>query len=235
MAEFRALAIIPARGGSKRIPRKNIKPFCGKPILAYSVEAALSSNCFSEVMVSTDDKEIADIATALGAKVPFLRSPANSNDFAGTVEVLIEVLNRYQGEGKKFDFVCCIYPTAPFVSAAKLRLGMEILVEKKVDSVLPVMRFGYPIQRSLRIHDGRAEMFWPENYGARSQDLEPAYHDCGQFYCLSVKALYEQKKLFAKNTLPLVIPETEAQDIDNEDDWKMAEIKYSLMQKKTTP
>lgn len=232
MADFRALAIIPARGGSKRIPRKNIKPFCGKPILAYSIEAAIDAGCFTEVMCSTDDEEIASVARSLGAKVPFLRSPANSNDFAGTVEVLIEVLDQYKAAGKTFDYVCCIYPTAPFVTAEKLARGMQALVEKKVDSVLPVMRFSYPIQRCLRIKDGKAEMFWPENYSARSQDLEPAYHDCGQFYCLNVKALYEQRRLFAKNTLPLVIPESEGQDIDNEEDWKLAEIKFGLLAKR---
>lgn len=227
---MRRLALITARGGSKRIPRKNIKPFCGKPIIAYSVEAALEAGVFEEVMVSTDDDEIARIAQQHGARVPFRRSVQNSDDFSTTVDVIKEVILAYRQLGQVFDTVCCIYPTAPFVTAARLGEGMRLLEEKAADTVLPVVAFSYPIQRCLRItSDGKAQMFWPENYLARSQDLEPAYHDSGQFYCLRVDALLDQMQIFSKNTVPMVLSELEVQDIDNEDDWKLAELKYALL------
>jgi N-acylneuraminate cytidylyltransferase len=223
-----SVAIITARGGSKRIPRKNIKHFLGKPIIAYSIAAALEAGCFDEVMVSTDDEEIATIATSLYAKVPFMRSAETSNDLVGTTEVLREVILEYSHIGKSFDALCCIYPTAPFITAAKLRKAMSLLESTGADCVLPIVAFSYPIQRSLTIEDGKAIMLWPENYAKRSQDLMPAYHDSGQFYCLKVKSLLEQMKLFAEHTVPIVIPESEVQDIDNEEDWKIAEMKYRV-------
>jgi pseudaminic acid cytidylyltransferase len=223
------VAIITARGGSKRILRKNIKTFCDKPIIAYSIAAALDCQCFEEVMVSTDDVEIAGIAKSLGAKIPFMRSPENSNDFAGTAEVIREVLVQYREAGRRFESLCCIYPTAPFITAEKLKKGMTLLEETDADCVLPVVAFSYPIQRSLKIEDGHAVMFWPDNYSKRSQDLQPAFHDAGQFYCMKVESLLEQMKLFAVNTIPIVVPESEVQDIDNEEDWKIAEIKYRLL------
>jgi len=225
----KSIAIITARGGSKRIPKKNIKDFLGYPIIKYSIDAAIQSKCFDEVMVSTDDKEIAEIAIKFGAKVPFFRSPLNSNDFSGTAEVLVEVINEYKKIGHEFEFLCCIYPTAPFTSAFKINNAMNSLIDSDADCVLPVTRFSYPIQRALKIENNFVQMIWPENYQSRSQDLMPAYHDCGQFYCLRTKSLLEQKKLFANYTIPIEIPESEVQDIDNEEDWKIAELKYSLL------
>jgi pseudaminic acid cytidylyltransferase len=225
----KSVAIITARGGSKRIPRKNIKSFLGKPILAYSIAAALKAGCFDEVMVSTDDEEIAEVARSLGALVPFMRSAENANDFTGTAEVIREVVLEYRAHGKEFDALCCIYPTAPFVTGEKLRSAMALLKETGADCVLPVVAYSYPIQRSLKIEEGRVEMLWPENYAKRSQDLMPVYHDCGQFYCLKTESLLDQMKLFAKDTRPIVMPESEVQDIDNEEDWKIAEMKYRLV------
>ncbi len=228
MCNKACVAIITARGGSKRIPRKNIKSFAGEPIIKYSIDAAIGANIFNEVMVSTDDREIADIAKSFGAKVPFFRSEAASNDHTGTAEVIIEVITEYEKRGQSFEHLCCIYPTAPFITPEKIRTAMNLLRERNVDAVLPITRFSYPIQRSLKLQDGWVKMNWPENYQARSQDLEPAYHDCGQFYCLRTKSILEQKILYCKETLPLVIPESEVQDIDNEEDWKIAEIKFKM-------
>ena len=222
------VAIITARGGSKRIPRKNIRDFLGYPIIKYSIEAALGAGCFDEVMVSTDDEEIAAVACAFGAEVPFLRSAENAGDYAGTAEVLCEVVQDYRLLGKEFASLCCIYPTAPFVTAEKLRRGMSLLHETGADCVLPVVAYGYPIQRSLKIVDGRVDMLWPENYAVRSQDLMPVYHDCGQFYCLKTVSLLEQMRLFADFTVPMVMSESEVQDIDNDEDWKLAEMKYQI-------
>jgi pseudaminic acid cytidylyltransferase len=226
-----SIAMITARGGSKRIPRKNIKDFLGKPIIAYSIEAALNAGCFDEVMVSTDDQEIADIAAKLGAKVPFMRSAKNSDDYSGTADVIKEVILEYRNRGKDFSSLCCIYPTAPFISAEKLRTAMKMLSETNADCVLPIVKYSYPVQRSLKIEDGKAVMNWPENYFARSQDLTPIYHDCGQFYCMRTESLLGQMKLFAEHTLPIITPEEEVQDIDNEEDWRLAEIKYSILHK----
>lgn len=225
----KSIAIITARGGSKRIPRKNIKPFLGQPIIRYSIEAAIKAECFDEVMVSTDDAEIAEVARSFGAKVPFFRSEAMSTDHAMTAPVLEEVILEYRKRGQPFDHLCCIYPTAPFITAEKLRKAMDMLRASDADCVLPITRFSYPIQRALMIENNRTKMIWPENYNVRSQDLMPAYHDCGQFYCLRTQSLLEQKKLFAQDTIPFEIPESEVQDIDNEEDWKMAEMKYRIL------
>ena len=224
------IAIITARGGSKRILRKNIKLFNGFPIIKYSIEAALQSDEFDEVMVSTDDKEIAEIAQKFGAKVPFLRSAKNSDDHSGTAEVIEEVILEYRKENKNFHYLCCIYPTAPFVTSEIIKLSMSKLITHNADCVLPVVKYSYPIQRSLKIENGLVSMNWPENYFARSQDLKPSFHDCGQFYCMNVESLIQQKKLFANKTIPIEVSELEMQDIDNEVDWKLAELKYKLMQ-----
>lgn len=223
------LAIITARGGSKRIPHKNIKEFWGKPILSYSIEAALQAGCFEEVMVSTDDLQIADIAARYGAKVPFLRSEATANDFASTKDVIAEVLERYAAQGRHFKEVCCIYPTAPFLTPERLRAAMELLKEKQADSVLPVVAYSFPPQRSLVIRDGKAQFLYPEHRAARSQDLEPYYHDCGQFYCLNTESFLEQQALVMTNTYPIILNETEVQDIDSFQDWELAELKYKLV------
>jgi N-acylneuraminate cytidylyltransferase len=225
----KSLAVITARGGSKRIPRKNIKEFLGFPIIKYSIEAALGTSCFDEVMVSTDDKEIAEVSISFGAKAPFFRSEATSNDYAMTADVIQEVIIEYKKRGMCFDYCCCIYPTAPFVTPQRLLEGYDLLRERNADSVIPVARFSYPIQRAFKIENGRLAMMWPENISARSQDLEPTFHDCGQFYWLEVKSFLRQKSLYAENTIPLEIPEHEAQDIDTEEDWKIAEMKYRFL------
>ncbi len=224
------LAIIPARGGSKRIPRKNIKNFLGKPIIAYSIEAALKSSLFDEVMVSTDDAEIAEIAKQYGAKVPFMRSTKNSDDFATTVEVLSEVFNQYKSLGKGFKHACCIYPTAPFITPEILIDGFNKLIKCNYDSVFSILRYSFPIQRALKIKEGKVEMFYPEFIESRSQDLEPSFHDAGQFYWFKSVLLDEQKKLWTNNTGRIEVDELKAQDIDNETDWKLAELKYELLQ-----
>lgn len=224
------LAIIIARGGSKRIPRKNIKPFLGQPIIKYSIDAALAAGCFDEIMVSTDDAEIAGVARQSGALVPFMRSVDTSNDFATTAAVIEEVLHSYKLLGKTFDYSCCIYPTAPFVTGQKLKEAYDKLQSTGADSVFPVTKFGYPILRSLKIEkDGSVKMNWPEYMNSRSQDLPPAYHDAGQFYFVNNKVFSEKKKLFTDFSFPIVVPESEVQDIDNEEDWKIAEIKYKLI------
>lgn len=225
----KTLAIIPARGGSKRIPHKNIKPFLGNPIIKYSIKIALESECFDEVMVSTDDKDIVEISKSFGAQAPFLRSAKTSDDAAGTAEVLEEVLFEYRKEGKEFDYCCCLYPTAIFVTSKKIIKGFKILLKTGADSVVPVVRFSYPIQRSLEIRNGRIKMVWPENYSIRSQDCTPRYHDAGQFYWFRVKSFLKQRKLFCRHTVSLEIPESEVQDIDNLEDWKIAEIKYKIL------
>ena len=225
-----SVAIITARGGSKRIPRKNIKDFMGKPIIAYSIAAAIDATCFDEVMVSTDDMEIAEVAARCGAKVPFLRSAETANDFATTVDVLIEVLNEYRQRDKAFEYACCIYPTAPFVTAKRLEQAFDLLLRTGADTVLPVVRFSCPIQRALKIEGGRLEMIWPEHINSRSQDLLPAYHDSGQFYFFQTRHFLELRNLFGDYTVPIELPESEVQDIDTVEDWKIAEIKYQIIQ-----
>lgn len=223
------IAIITARGGSKRIPRKNIKEFLGKPIISYSISAALDAGCFQEIMVSTDDQEIAEISCALGAKVPFLRSAATSNDFATTADVLSEVLSEYHKRDEVFDHACCIYPTAPFVTGKRLRQAYDLLLHTDADTAIPVVRFGFPIQRAMVIVDNRLKTLYPEYINTRSQDLTPAYHDSGQFYFIQVKRFLDTHQLFGNNTVPFELPESEVQDIDNLEDWKIAEIKYQIM------
>lgn len=223
------IAIIPARGGSKRIPRKNIKDFLGKPIIAYSIEAALISGVFDEVMVSTDDIKIAEIARKYGAKVPFYRSPEMSNDMAMTAPVLVEVINEYKKLGQEFEYGCCIYPCAPFINPQKLREGLELMKEKNADSAVPVVKFSYPIQRALKIENDKLSMILPENLNVRSQDLMPTYHDIGQYYCFKIESFLAEPILFSKNTVPIITPEREVQDIDTEEDWKIAEIKYRIL------
>lgn len=226
---MKSVAIITARGGSKRIPRKNIKPFLGKPILEYSIEAALAADMFCEVMVSTDDEEIAETAKRAGAKVPFFRSEKTSNDFATTADVIDEVLSAYERIGTSFQQACCIYPTAPFVTANAIKTAMMLLEQEKADSVIPVVRFSFPPQRGVMIKDGRLEPKWKEHMNARSQDLEPLYHDCGQFYCLNVESFRKQKAIWMENVVPFVQDEMTVQDIDTPEDWKIAEMKYRLL------
>ncbi len=224
-----ALAIITARGGSKRIPRKNIKEFNGKPIIAYSIEAALKSGAFDEVMVSTDDEEIADIAREYGASVPFFRSEKTSNDYATTADVIEEVLEEYKKRGKEFEVLACIYPTAPFITSEKLKNAVDILSGSDADCLIPVVRFSYPPQRAMEIHEGRLVFRQPENLSKRSQDLEPHYHDAGQFYVTRTRSFLNTRSLLVGDIIPLELSELEVQDIDNEVDWKLAELKYKLI------
>lgn len=224
-----SIAIITARGGSKRIPRKNIKDFLGKPIIAYSIAAALEAGCFNEVMVSTDDLEIAHVAREAGANVPFLRSAETSNDFATTADVLLEVLDEYRQRGVIFDQACCIYPTAPFVTAERLRQAYDLLLQSAADTAVPVVRFSFPIQRALGIENNRLKALWPEHLNSRSQDLTPAYHDSGQFYFFKTGRFLETRELLGSNTVPIELPESEVQDIDTEEDWKIAEMKYGML------
>jgi pseudaminic acid cytidylyltransferase len=225
------IAIITARGGSKRILRKNIKNFLGKPIIAYSIETAFNSHLFDEVMVSTDDVEIAEIAKSYGAKVPFMRSRDNSDDFSTTADVISEVLDNYRkNSSENFDYACCIYPTAPFITVESLRQGFNLLKSTNAVTAFPVQKFSYPIQRSLKINNnGFAEMNSPENLTKRSQDLEEAYHDAGQFYWLKVKEFGLDKKLLTTQTAVFELPSLEVQDIDTQQDWDIAEFKYQYL------
>ena len=223
---MKTIAIITARGGSKRIPKKNIKDFCGMPIIAYSIKAAIESNCFDIVMVSTDNEEIASISKNYGAEVPFMRSEETSNDFATTADVLKEVLDQYEKIGKEFDYMCCLYPTAPFVTSKIIQDSMNKLINSDADSLVPVVAYSFPPQRGNIINNGRLEYKYPEYSDKRSQDLETMYHDCGQFYISKVDSFKKTGKLFNDNTIPIVLPEEKVQDIDNISDWKLAEIKF---------
>ena len=221
------ICIIPARGGSKRIPGKNIKPFLGKAIINYSIETALNSNLFSEVMVSTDSEEIAEVSKSAGAQVPFLRSKENSGDFASTADVLLEVLAFYHKES--YDNFCCLYPTAPFISIEKLVSSYDYFEEENASTLITTCRFSYPPQRGLIIVNNKLKMKEPENEFKRSQDLEPIFHDAGQFYWGRVALFTQTKSLFTANTISFEISELEVQDIDNETDWQLAELKYQLL------
>lgn len=223
------IAIIPARGGSKRIPRKNIRNFFGKPIIAYSIETALKSQLFDEVMVSTEDEEIALIAKKCGAKVPFLRSKQNADDVASTVDVLEEVLESYKSkESKNFEFACCIYPCAPLLRAEHLKQSFLILKEGTAECSFPVVQYSYPIWRSFNINEeGFVQMNWDKYTYTPSQNLPLAYHDAGMFYFFRVKQFLKNKNLF-NNAKSIVLSEMEIQDIDNETDWKLAELKWKI-------
>ena len=223
------VAIITARGGSKRIPKKNIKVFCGKPIIAYSIQAALSSGAFDSVMVSTDSEEIKAVAEAYGASVPFLRSEATSNDFATTADVITEVIDEYKKIGKSFESFACIYPTAPFVTGVRLAEAVKLLAD--ADAVISVVRFSFPPQRAFIIRDGCVSFQYPQYERTRSQDLEPLYHDCGQFYICKTVLFMEKHSLILPKTKPYELPEEEVQDIDTMSDWEIAEAKYSVLHK----
>lgn len=227
---LRSVAIILARGGSKRIPRKNIRSFRGRPIIGWSIAAAKESGLFDEVMVSTDDKEIADISVELGATVPFLRSAKTADDHATTPEALLEVLGKYHEIGRQFELACCLYPTAPFVRAADLVEGRRRLDEGGFDVIMPVARFHYPIWRSLkRDAAGTVALNFPENLNARSQDLPPAYHDAGQWYWFRTAALERDRVLMGPNSGSIILPSMQVQDIDEEEDWMMAEFKHRMV------
>ena len=221
---MRNLAIIPARGGSKRIPHKNIRLFNGKPIIAYSIDIAINSGLFDEVMVSTDDNQIAEIAIKYGAKVPFIRSAETANDFAPLADVVDEVVSKYKSLDEEFDNVCCILSTAPLLTVNNLTRGYDSLLNGKFDSIRPVVEFSYPIQRALKLSDDKVSFFYPEHKKTRSQDLEKAYHDAGQYYWMT-----SRKLLKGDNKGAVIISERYVQDIDSEEDWYMAEMKYNLL------
>ena len=226
---MKSIAIITARGGSKRIPRKNIKEFLGKPIIAYTIEAAIASNMFDQVMVSTDDNEIAEIAKKYGAMVPFMRSEKTSNDFATTADVLNEVIDEYKKLGESFEYMCCLYPTAPFVTPEAIGQAMKILEDNGADTVLPVVKFSFPPQRGVIMKDGYLTPKYPECMPMRSQDLEPMYHDAGQFYCMKVSSFLEQGKVVMDKTMPYMQDDMNVQDIDTPEDWAIAEVKYKVL------
>lgn len=225
-----SVAIIPARGGSKRIPRKNIRAFRGRPMIAWSIEAALACGAFDTVMVSTDDPQIADVARDLGAEVPFLRSAAAADDHATTAQVLLEVLGQYAQAGVHFDLACCLYPTAPFVRPQDLVDGRVQLLGSRFNVIMPVAGFSYPIWRSLqRENDGRITLNFPENLNVRSQDLPVAYHDAGQWYWFRIEAFMRDHVLMGADTGSIILPEMQVQDIDTEEDWALAELKHERM------
>jgi N-acylneuraminate cytidylyltransferase len=236
MSKTERICIIPARGGSKRIPRKNIKPFLGLPMVAYPIRIALESRLFDEVMVSTDDPEIAATAVEFGAKVPFFRGPEHSGDFSGTIQVVAEVLNQYQAEQHRvFDHGCCIFPTSPLLPVERLHEGLERLnADVDLDYVVGVLPFPAPVQRAMFQEGGRLHMFQPEHYATRSQDLTPSFRDAGQGYWFRSKAIFDQRPVLGPGAAPLVLSEMEAQDIDNEDDWRIAEVKYSIRHPKSS-
>ncbi len=228
---MKRIAIIPARGGSKRIPRKNIKLFLGKPIIAYSIEMALNSGLFDTVMVSTDDDEIRKVSLAYGAVVPFLRSTEKSNDYATLADVLKEVLDMYLANGENYDYFCCILPTAPFIDVLKLKEASSKLEKCNYDAVFPIVRFSYPIQRALISENDKIKLMYPKYEESRSQDLKVTYHDAGQFYWANTKRFLLQDTLFTNNTGMVELAEMQVQDIDTEEDWRVAEFKYKMFRK----
>ena len=227
--KINTVAIIIARGGSKRIFKKNIKLFLGEPIIKYSIDTAIKCGIFDEVMVSTDDNEIAELSIKLGANVPFLRSVKNSSDFSTTADAIYEVLNAYSKTGVNPKYACCIYPTAPLLGHKILIDAYDIIVKGNAKSVIPVTKFSYPIQRALKIEDQKLSMNWPSNTNKRSQDLNDFYHDIGQFYFLKVESFLTEKLLFTDFTYPIKLPSILAQDIDTIEDWKIAEFKYTFL------
>ena len=228
------IAIIPARGGSKRIPRKNIKLFHGKPMIAYSIEAALQSGCFDKIIVSTDDQEIADISKKYGAEVPFLRSAELSGDFTGTEEVVFDVLNELTKQGAHFNHCCCIYATSPLLEAKYIKEGLKKLENSNAHNAFSATTMPFPIQRTFKLNkEGRCEMFTPEHYMTRSQDLEEAYQDAGQFYWTKCNEQSDEI-MFGKDSFPIILPRHLVQDVDTLEDWKRAELMYSAINEDKT-
>lgn len=228
------IAVIPARGGSKRIPRKNIRPFCGKPMIAWSIEAALASGCFDQVVVSTDDTEIAEVARLHGASVPFMRPAELADDHTGTIPVIRHALEWFASQGSIPQEVCCLYATAPFVTAEDIRRGLLLLQENACSYAFSVTSYAFPIQRAIRITaQGRVAMFNPEHFATRSQDLEEAYHDAGQFYWGQADAWREGRPIFGADSVPVLLPRHRVQDIDTDEDWERADWLFKVMQAQT--
>lgn len=226
MKKQKRLAIIPARGGSKRIPQKNIKDFLGKPIIAYSIQVALGSKLFDEVMVSTDDKEIVPVSKKYGAEVPFLRSKENSGDKAVLADVVEEVTGWYRKNGKEFDYICCVLPTAPLITAKNLSKGLKVLIDNDFNSVRPIIKFSYPIQKAFKFENNEVTLIDKRQNRINTQQLDPYYHDAGQFYWMDSEGIMDKGRRGG-----FEIKEIEAQDIDSHEDWIMAELKYKLINK----
>lgn len=225
------LCVIPARGGSKRIPRKNIKLFCGLPMIAWSIRAARQSQCFDRIIVSTDDAEIAEVAKVHGAEIPFTRPAELSDDHTGTIPVIAHAVQWQNQHGNPATEVCCLYATAPFVRASDLQLGLQTLHSSGAAYAFSVTSYAFPIQRAIRITpEQRLEMFQPEHFGTRSQDLEEAWHDAGQFYWGKSQAWLQGKPLFSKDAAPVALPRHRVQDIDTAEDWERAEWLFKAMQ-----
>ena len=226
------ICVIPARGGSKRIPKKNIKNFLGKPIIAYSIEAALKSNCFSQVIVSTDDDEISEVAKKYGALVPFVRPDELSNDYAGTIPVIKHAIEWMEDNNNYIENVCCLYATAPFIQSKIISKAYQQLKDSNSDYCFSVTSFAFPIQRAIKIVQGnKVDMLYPEHFNTRSQDLEEAYHDAGQFYWGKARAFKDESPLFSEVATPYVLPRYLVQDIDTMEDWIRAEAMYKVLQK----
>ena len=224
------VAIIPARGGSKRIPRKNIREFCGKPMIAWSIDAARQSGCFDQIIVSTDDAEIAEISRVYGAEVPFMRPAELSDDHTATIPVISHALRWLEQNANSAEIACCIYATAPFIQPSDLQKGLDILEQSGADYAFSVTSYESPIQRAIRITaENRVEMFNPEYFETRSQDLEAAYHDAGQFYWGRSEAWLNGKPIFSKSAVPIILQRDRVQDIDTQEDWKRAERLFSML------
>lgn len=226
------IAIIPARGGSKRIPKKNIKLFCGEPIIRYSIENALESKIFEDVIVSTEDEKIANLAISYGAKVPFFRNKNLSDDYTTTGQVILDVIQRLQETGREYEFCACIYPTAPFMSAKKMREAMEKLMLSEANEIITVVKYSSPPQRAFFYNGENIIRKWPQFVNSRSQDLEALYYDAGQFYGYRTNAYVKSGGDVSDKIIPYILSPTEVQDIDNIEDWQLAEIKYQVMCRK---
>jgi pseudaminic acid cytidylyltransferase len=226
------LCIIPARGGSKRINKKNIKNFCGKPIIAWSIETVKRHKLFDKVIVSTDNKEIASLAKSFGAETPFARPKKISCDFTQTIDVILHAIKWQIKNEKKPDYVCCIYPTAPFITISDLSYGLKILKKNNYDYVFSATNYAYPIQRSFKLKKKKLVMNYPEFKDSRSQDLEETYHDAGQFYWAATETWLKRRPILGNNSSPIIIPRNRALDIDNIEDWKIAETMFTVINKK---
>ncbi len=226
------LCVIPARGGSKRIPRKNIKSFCGQSMIAYSIKVAIASECFDKVIVSTDDQEIAEVAKSFRAEVPFIRPDELANDYTATIPVIKHAIEWFDDQGRSPSEVCCLYATAPFVQEDSIRKAYKKMKQEKADYCFTVTSFAFPIQRAIKITaENRIEMFYSEYLETRSQDLEESYHDAGQFYWGKAEAFKQQKPLFSKGSTPYILPRHLVQDVDTPEDWKRAELMYEVLKK----
>jgi len=227
------VCVIPARGGSKRIPNKNIKKFCGKPIIAWSIETAIKSQCFDKIVISTDDEKIANVAKQYGAEVPFFRPDQLADDFTGTVAVISHAVNWISENWQEPDYACCLYATAPFVRPEDIQYGLEKIKQEEADYVFSVASFESPIQRAFRINENaRVEMMYPENLNERSQDLEEAYYNAGQFYWGTGDAWKSGKRVLSGNSAPIIVPRGRVQDIDTPEDWEHAELLFNWLMEK---